>query len=423
MSSRYNKTERLIAYFLSKFPKLKLNIKKMYQKLNYTIYKQDFVCMSDYRITKISYRDNESFFGYYDKSPINIKNNFILFNSVKHSTKNIPMKGTSIDIVLYDVKNNISNVIDTTTTYNWQQGAKAMWLSNEEFIFNSYDKKKDLYVAKIYNTNGKYVKTIDFPIYDVFQDKYALSLNFDRLNILRPDYGYRSFDISIDWTNNDNDGIYFVDLNNNTHNLLLSMKDIINIHKKDSMDGAKHKVNHIMISPDGKKFMFLHRWFVGDRKFDSLMIADIDGKNLKCISDDDMVSHCFWYGNEKIFGFLRDKTHGDKYYMIDIETLEKIIVGEGVIDNFGDGHPNIFDEDIVFDTYPNKARMKELYKFNLKTSSLEKIGEFFESFDFYGETRCDLHPRFSYDGKKVFIDSVHENTRHLYMIDLEKKVG
>jgi Tol biopolymer transport system component len=124
-----------------------------------------------------------------------------------------------------------------------------------------------------------------------------------------------------------------------------------------------------------------------------------------------------------LFAFLRDKEMGDKYYMINLETKEKTIIGRGIIDGFGDGHPNIFGDDVIFDTYPNKARMKELYKFNLKTDSLETLGEFFESFDFYGETRCDLHPRFSFDGKKVFIDSVHENKRYLYMIDLEKRNG
>ena len=60
---------------------------------------------------------------------------------------------------------------------------------------------------------------------------------------------------------------------------------------------------------------------------------------------------------------------------------------------------------------------------NIENSKLEKLGEFFQSFDFYGETRCDLHPKFSFDGKKVFFNSVHENKRHLYMMDLEKKIG
>jgi len=419
---QYNKVERMLAYLLSKFPTLKLKIKKSYQKLNYIKYKLNYSYMSIYKINKISFDIQESYFGYYDKSPINNKNDFILFNRVKESTKDLPLKNSEIEIVLYNIIDNKYMVIDTTSTYNWQQGAKAMWINDYKFIFNSYDRNTKEYISKVYDIYGRYVKTINFPIYDIYQDKYALSLNFNRLNILRPDYGYRNNDISINWKNNKDDGIYYVDLVNNTHKLLISIQDVIEIHKKENMDGAKHKLNHIMISPDGSKFMFLHRWFVGDRKFDSLIVADMNGSNIKCISDDDMVSHCFWYKNDKIFSFLRDKEHGDKYYMIDIETSKKTIIGEGIIDSFGDGHPNIFEDDVIFDTYPNKARMKELYKFNLKTYELEKLGEFFESFDFYGETRCDLHPRFSFNGKKVFIDSVHENERYLYMINLEDKV-
>jgi Tol biopolymer transport system component len=189
------------------------------------------------------------------------------------------------------------------------------------------------------------------------------------------------------------------------------------------MDGAKHKFNHIMISPDGSKFMFLHRWFIGERKFDSLIVVDMDGSNIKCLSDDDMVSHYFWHGDYEILGYLRDKEMGDKYYMLNVQTGKKEIVGQGLIDSFGDGHPHIHENKVLFDTYPNKGRMKELYIFDIDANELEKIGEFFESFNYYGETRCDLHPRFSFDGKKVFIDSVHESKRYLYMINLGDKNG
>jgi Tol biopolymer transport system component len=78
----------------------------------------------------------------------------------------------------------------------------------------------------------------------------------------------------------------------------------------------------------------------------------------------------------------------------------------------------VHKNNIIFDTYPDKARMKSLYKYNCTNKKLEKLGEFLESFDFYGETRCDLHPRFSFDGKKVFFDSVHEGQRGLYMMEL-----
>jgi Tol biopolymer transport system component len=98
--------------------------------------------------------------------------------------------------------------------------------------------------------------------------------------------------------------------------------------------------------------------------------------------------------------------------------LDKSEVGSGIIDKFGDGHPSVYGNNILFDTYPNKSRMKKLLLFDVSSSELRELGEFYESFDFYAETRCDLHPRFSFDGKKVFFDSVHEGKRGLYMLEL-----
>jgi Tol biopolymer transport system component len=187
------------------------------------------------------------------------------------------------------------------------------------------------------------------------------------------------------------------------------------------MTNAKHKFNHIMISPSGKKVMFMHRWFASDnRRYDTLYISNIDGSELKIISDDDMVSHCYWADEKYIFAYLRDKNMGDKFYMINIFNSKKQIVGEEIIDKFGDGHPSVKDNKILFDTYPNKARMKKLFIYDKDNKSLENLGKFFESFDFYSETRCDLHPRFSFDGKKVFFDSVHSGKRQLYMLELKE---
>jgi len=87
--SQYSGFERKIAFVLTQFPGLKLAIKKVYQRLNYMRYKKDFSFKSDYNLTKITYDDKESFFGYYDKSPMNSSNEYIIFQSSNVDTKKL----------------------------------------------------------------------------------------------------------------------------------------------------------------------------------------------------------------------------------------------------------------------------------------------------------------------------------------------
>ncbi|NOR44515.1 MAG: hypothetical protein GQ534_02930 [Candidatus Delongbacteria bacterium] len=78
---------------------------------------------------------------------------------------------------------------------------------------------------------------------------------------------------------------------------------------------------------------------------------------------------------------------------------------------------------MLFDSYPDRSRMRHLYVYDLKNDDIEEIGEFLEPLKYdneaiyNNETRCDLHPRWSTDGKKIYFNSVHEGKRHLYCIE------
>jgi len=50
------------------------------------------------------------------------------------------------------------------------------------------------------------------------------------------------------------------------------------------------------------------------------------------------------------------------------------------------------------------------------------IGRYNAPFVFDGPYRCDLHPRWSRDGKQVCFDSVPEGKRRIYVVDVSAVV-
>ena len=114
-------------------------------------------------------------------------------------------------------------------------------------------------------------------------------------------------------------GFLELSLKTNKSNLLISIYDLIKYKHCSSMDGAKHKVNHIMISPDGKRFMFMHRWLTKHgKRIDRLLISDSVSGIFKIIADDEMVSHCSWKDNDTIVGFMRHNKK-DGFFEIDLK--------------------------------------------------------------------------------------------------------
>ena len=125
-----------------------------------------------------------------------------------------------------DLDSNTKKKVATTNTWNWQQGARLCWMpkSNDKIIFNDYLNGK--YISRIINIRTMAESKLNYPIYDIdCNGKYAISLNFSRLGVKRPGYGYL-FDDFNSPKKIKNDGIYIIDIPKNKIESILTYEKI-----------------------------------------------------------------------------------------------------------------------------------------------------------------------------------------------------
>jgi hypothetical protein len=135
------------------------------------------------------------------------------------------------------------------------------------------------------------------------------------------------------------------------------------------------------------------------------------------------VSHMAWRSDMQLVGYLRGRDGGDGFFAVNVESaqLEPL---DGAFARFGDGHPSVSrSRFVVWDTYPDKARMQHLFRADLSApgGAVETLGSFFHGFAYHDSSRCDLHPRFGLDADDVFFDSVCKGRRRLWRLRVGAK--
>lgn len=412
--------EQKINQKLNKYPGIKKGIKRIYQRTIYTISPK---IKSEGNIVRVSPKDpkHEYFFGYYDKCPEDATGRYVLCLKAD-DTWSETAPAAAAEILLIDTNKDENDddrvkVIASTRTWNVQQGCMMQWLGPEfdrEIIYNDF--RDGRFCSVILNVFSGAERVLAAPVYSVSADgSFALTLDFTRLHRLRPGYGYSNI---LEETRNeklpDTPAIWRLDLRTNTLEPLLRYTDFASFEPRPEMKQAEHKVNHIMLSPNGKRFMVLHRWFDGQRKYTRLVTVNTDGSEMYNLSDDDMVSHCCWKDDETIIAFENKKGQGAGYYLMHDKTQRYERMWPEMT---ADGHPSCSPDGqlVVTDTYPNRARMASVKV--MRGNQVETIAKVFAPFKYDNDTRCDLHPRWSRDGKKIYFDSVFEGHRGLYCIE------
>jgi len=416
------KLENYAKKVLERFPLVKKIGKRFYHSISYFLSKEKIICEGN--IIKLTPNDGyEYFFGYYDKSPWDITDRYVLALRAKKTYKNVAPK-ESAQIVLIDTLNdNKITFLAKTKAWNVQQGCMLQWIGpkfDRYIIFNDFRNEK--FCSVIYDIKKmKEIKILPMAIYDISCDgKYALSLDFTRLHRLRAGYGYSNIKEKDNSNCPNSTCIWKINIESGKIVDLIKYTDLNNFEHNEKMDGAKHKVNHIMIRPDGKRFMVIHRYIKKGKKYSRLLTMDNSGNNIYNLSDDVFVSHCFWKNNNDIISFLRKKKYGNHYYLLkDMSEKYKLLLSDLNTDGHCSYSKNL--KYIVTDTYPNRKRLASLFLCK-ESGEYERIARFFSPFKYDNETRCDLHPRWNHNNNKICVDSVHEGKRGMYVIDLGDEV-
>ncbi|MCA0930928.1 hypothetical protein LCM02_00605 [Lutimonas saemankumensis] len=411
--SAYGNIEKRLAMVANRFPGIKPMAKLCYQHLNHYLFKRpyDLQLAKGISMKQISgLNKKESFWGYYDSSPFGKKG--YLFHSLKKMNPGKYKENQVIDIMFSDKK------ISESNSWNWQQGSRLFWFDDQHILHNILDRNSVR--TKLLNIRTGKFRLIDSSVYAYHHpSQKALGINFERLGYFDPAYGYPNQSEFQEIVFNDKeDGIFHIDIQNNRSKLIISFDQLKRFHKKSSMDKAGHSVNHLQISPGGKRFIFIHRWYLPDgRKFSRLMSSDLNGNELYLLADEGMVSHCNWKNDDEIVGWMKMKNENNAYYLLKDQT-EKF---EKFYPEFlnEDGHPSFSPcgKYMLTDTYPDRSRMSHLLLFCIPDQKLTVLGSFYAPLKFVNEYRCDLHPRFT-SNNKVTIDSVHKGFRQLYELDI-----
>ncbi|NNJ27356.1 hypothetical protein [Alienimonas chondri] len=395
-------------------------------------------------VRKLTDGPKQHWFGYYDKLQFSPDDALVLSNEIDFEGRS-PTAEDSIGVGFVDrTTGGGYRPLGRSAAFGWQQGCMLQFRPGHgtEVLWN--DRDGDRFVCRLDGIStdpvetGPRMRTIPEPIYTVAPDgKTGLNADFRRINDLRPGYGYAGLpDPHADELVPEESGVRSVNLDTGESELIFSIAQAAAIEPRQaSMDGAKHYFNHLLYSPNGERFIVLHRWRPDGGKggFQTRMFTvNADGSEPYVLDPSGHTSHFIWRDPDHICAWSKPAGKPWGFYLFKDRTDEVTAVGAEAMP--ANGHntylpdpPNANwapGEWILNDTYPQGSdRLQTVYLYHVPTDKRVNLASFHSPPAYKGEWRCDTHPRVSRDGRTVCVDSPHDGGRQLYELDISGIVG
>jgi len=407
---------------------------------------------SGVRVEAVTTGPKRHFFGYYGLTPWDGTGRYMLALESDFDGRTQHRDDVARIGLIDTEQGNSWRCIAETRAWNWQQGCMLQWMPNNpnrEIIYNDFVGGQLVAVVRDVFTGT--TRLLPKPICAVCPDgRQALTLNYGLVHRERPGYGYvnAALPARMEKCPTD-DGIYWMDLATGENHLIITVSQLDEL-RPIRPHRAFQYVCHLLFNTDGSRFVFFHRWqvhrglveqfcnrirrklyreiglgrWVRPDRLTRMLTARPDGSDIRVLCDDDLVSHFDWKNADELLVFTRVAGVGDNYYVVNGLTGEMKVVGRNTLTR--DGHPSYSPDGrwIVTDSYPDPATShRTLILYLPERDQRVDVASLFSPPVRAEEFRCDLHPRWNRDGTKVCIDSLHEGTRQVYVLDVSQIVG
>jgi len=340
-----------------------------------------------------------AFCGYYDRSPFRPgMPQHILVHANNENCLLRPKAGSGCALFLYDwSKRKVLRALGETMAWNWQQGARLMWLNESGVVYNIFADGN--YRSRWIDVDTGETGEFQIPLQDT-SGRWLIGLDYRILARYRPDYGYFAH---VDLGESLFPSLQCLDLESGEVAYEVTWSQIV---EKADIDRDKDlvaaRVNHVCINPSSSGFIFLFRIQAPRQHLNTkhfLFYQNLETGRLDLLLKDAVVSHYCWSGNEDLV-FWGTVKGVSGYYRLNIINGNLI----AILRNVTDGHPSLVsDSRFLTDTYSDWRQHRRLYTFD-NLGVQQPIAEWLEFPALHVEARCDLHPSVSRDGSYYQVD-------------------
>jgi hypothetical protein len=387
-------------------------------------------------VRQLTHGPKHHFVGYYGICPWNENNDLVFCLETDFADRAVEADDRATLCVVKAQSGEITRVRDLAA-WNFQQGAMIHWLppwNDRQLIYN--DRVDGQLRTCITHLQLKQRITLERPIAALSPDaRTIVSFNYDRLRWVRPVVGYAGGD---DPHKNQlhpkDDGLFTIDISDLTQpgkpQLIFSLDDafrLIDVPKE--LQDQPLYFNHVLFNkPATRLFLIARIRDPSGRGFRSAAITlNPDGSDPRVLAPwgKDAVSHYDWVYARKICLTTRWPGQSGLMHVLFTDEAftesgpERQLLAPDVLRADGHCSFSVDEKWMVTDSYPDRDGKQNLYLLHLPTNRAARIARFDAPKQYRGDWRCDLHPRWRSDNREICIDSAHDGTRQVYVVELD----